>query len=183
MCIRDSQSPARQVATVNVPKDSTSATATVAMDDLNVGDMIGAIIAASTPAADSIAAVESQTNGPKVTSAQKDPNIDNTASYVSTVKSNPTVDVNDDVKITFDFRNSEDYSLSGDVYKRQDYNIFEFWMMGVRPPCIKHNQQINENHSQPFTTSVSYTHLSLNRHNKKSAPRRQRFSARKQKKG
>ena len=107
------QSPARQVATVNVPKDSTSATATVAMADLNVGDMIGAIIASSTPAADSIAAVEKQTNGPKVTSAQKDPNIDNTASYVSTVKSNPTVDVNDDVKITFDFRNSEDYSLSG----------------------------------------------------------------------
>ena len=61
------QSPARQVATVNVPKDSTSATATVAMADLNVGDMIGAIIASSTPAADSIAAVEKQTNGPKVT--------------------------------------------------------------------------------------------------------------------
>lgn len=56
--------------------------------------------------------------GPIVDKDQVSTKVDNNASYVSTVKSNPTVGVNDNVKISFDFRNSGDYSLNSkvDVY-------------------------------------------------------------------
>lgn len=53
--------------------------------------------------------------GPIVDKDQVSTEVDNNASYVSTVKSNPTVGVNDNVKISFDFRNSGDYSLNSKV--------------------------------------------------------------------